>query len=90
MLREDGKIQRCQAIVYKADVPRYDGRGPGGFSMHYNAEQCSFKAVEETKNTDGNKIKLCSKHLRKVSFICMSPCNWDFPWEPRKNKKATV
>ena len=87
MLRKDGQIQRCQAIVYKADVPRYDGRGPAGFSMHYSKDQCSFKAVEEATNTYGNKIKLCSRHLKKVSYTCMRPCDWDFAWEPRKNCK---
>lgn len=90
MLREDGKIQRCQTVVYKADVPRYDGRGHGGFSMHYNNDQCSFKAVAETKNTYGNPIKLCSRHLKKVEYWCMTPTTYDQAWEPRKNKKATI
>lgn len=84
MFRSDGQIQRCQYEVARADVPRYDGRGPGGFSMHYNIGQCSFKAVAETTNTDGNLIKLCSRHLKKVEYWCMSPTTYDQPWEPRK------
>lgn len=84
MFRDDGKIQRCQYEVSKADVPRYDGRGPGGFSMHYNQEQCSFKAVAEAMNTYGNPIKLCSRHLKKVQYWCMRPTSYDRPWEPRK------
>lgn len=86
MLREDGKIQRCQAVVYKSDIYRRTGRGSIGFSMHYNKEQCSFKAVEEATNTYGNRIKLCSRHLKKVYFTCMSPCSWDFPWESKEQK----
>jgi hypothetical protein len=84
MLRPDGQIQRCQAVVYKRDTYRYDGRGPSGFSMHYNEEQCSFKAVAEAVNTYGNSIKLCSRHLKKVEYTCMSPCRWDMAWESRK------
>ena len=83
MLRADGKIQRCQWVVYKPDVPRYSGHGPSGFSMHYNEEQCSYKAVAEVKNTYGNPIKVCSRHRKMADRWCMTPCRWDYPWEKR-------
>jgi hypothetical protein len=87
ILRMDGKIQRCQYVVYRRDTYRYDGRGPGGFSLHYNEGQCSFKAVEEAVNTYGNPIKLCSRHLKRVKHWCMSPTHYDQPWEPRDNEQ---
>lgn len=36
---------QCAAIVWKSDVPRYTGRGPGGFEMHYSKCQCKRKAT---------------------------------------------
>ena len=85
MLREDGKIQRCQYEVSKRDTYRYDGLSPSGFSMHYTDEQCSFKAVVEATNTYGQPIKLCNRHLKKVTYWCMRPITYDQPWEVRKN-----
>lgn len=30
----------CRAQVWQRDTYRYSGRGPGGFSLHYNRRQC--------------------------------------------------
>ena len=86
MLREDGKIQRCQYEVAHKDTYRYSGKGSSGFTMEYNNDQCSFKAISETINTYGDPIKLCLRHLKRVKYWCMAPTTWDQPWEPRKNK----
>jgi hypothetical protein len=39
------KEGQCRAVVWRHDVPRYTGRGPGGFEMHYNKTQCKRKAT---------------------------------------------
>jgi len=80
-------IQRCQAEVYKRDTYRYSGRGSSGFSMHYNIEQCSFKAIGEKEYRHGGVIKLCKRHLamhERSRYV--TRCNWDLPWEPRINE----
>ena len=38
--------KRCKEYVYHRDVYRRTGRGPSGFTMHYNREQCKRKAKE--------------------------------------------
>jgi hypothetical protein len=90
MLRPDGKIQRCQYEVSHKDTYRYSGRGSSGFTMEYNNEQCSFKAVAEATNTYGDPIKLCSRHLKKVQYWCMTPTTYDQPWEPRKRNHVNI
>ena len=40
--------RRCQAVVYKRDCYRVDSRAPGGFSMHYNREQCKRPSLPST------------------------------------------
>lgn len=32
--------EQCKATIDLRDTYRYSGRGPGGFSMHYNHRQC--------------------------------------------------
>ncbi len=39
--------KRCLETVFVKDVYRRTGRGPGGFEMHYNEQQCSRKHQEE-------------------------------------------
>ena len=54
--------KRCQAVVYKRDVPRYSGRGSSGFSMHYTKDQCSRAAVDGTDR--------CKQHSQDGSMTC--------------------
>ncbi len=41
--------KQCEEIVYVKDCYRRTGRGPGGFEMHYNRQQCSRNAQEGRK-----------------------------------------
>ena len=34
----------CRELIYVRDCYRRTGRGPSGFEMHYNSQQCSRKA----------------------------------------------
>lgn len=38
--------RRCDAIVSHRDVLRRTGRGPSGWEMHYNKEQCKRNASD--------------------------------------------
>lgn len=40
---------QCEEIVYVKDCYRRTGRGPGGFEIHYNRQQCSRNAQEGRK-----------------------------------------
>ena len=37
-------MSQCKEMVYVKDVYRRTGRGPSGFEMHYNRQQCKRKA----------------------------------------------
>ena len=39
--------ERCKENIFVKDTYRRTGRGKSGFEMHYNAQQCSRKVVEE-------------------------------------------
>lgn len=39
--------ERCLETVDVKDQYRRTGRGPGGFEMHYNEQQCSRKPQKE-------------------------------------------
>ena len=40
--------EQCTYHIYVRDVPRYSGRGPSGFTMHYNRQQCSRRRKDGT------------------------------------------
>lgn len=83
-MEKETKIQRCQAEVEHRDTYRYSGRGSSGFSMHYNIEQCSFKAKGERTHEWRGHMHLCSRHLALFDRNrYVAKCRWDSPWEPR-------
>lgn len=52
--------EQCAAQIWKKDTYRYTGRGKSGFSMHYNRDRCSRRAV-----VDG----LCRQHSRMPGIM---------------------
>jgi len=52
------RVRRCSAAVYHRDCYRVDRRAgvPGGFSIHYNKEQCKRPSVEREEGIDPEKL----------------------------------
>jgi len=59
--------QRCKAAIYKRDTYRRTGRGPTGFSMHYNKEQCTRASVADD---------FCRQHLTMAFWRFVKKLDW--------------
>ena len=64
------RVRRCQAAVYKRDQYRRTGRGPGGFSMHYNREQCTRPSVNQTPEVDPHNLASRPWAIIKSDYFC--------------------
>lgn len=62
----DERRKRCQAAVYRRDCYRVDRGAPGGFSMHYNRDQCKRPAIPRYA---GLVDHFCWQHVK----IAMTP-----------------
>lgn len=67
------QIPRCRCAIYRRDVPRYTGRGRGGYEMHYTKRQCSRKATNEAGT-------LCTQHAKQYAAPLL--LDWHLWWTP--------
>jgi len=75
-------MKRCRAAIWVRDTYRRTGRGLHGFSLHYNKQQCSRKAIK----TLGGEEKFCKQHLELREYRTLLELDWHDEWEPRKNQ----